>query len=137
MNHSYYLANVINPKKRRQTIRKACRTLREIPQKFSVIAATGLSGTIVAVACADRLDKGIAIVRKPDEKCHGNVVESGRKRGQGFRYIIIDDVIESGETVDRVMNMIESDNPGSKCVAILLHDAMRFRDYDGIPVYCI
>ena len=70
-----------------------------------------MSGVIIAVAVADRLKKKLILVRKQGEKTHGKDLESSVGIGRKFRYIIIDDQIDTGATIDRILEKIEVPDP--------------------------
>lgn len=89
--------------KRQSQIRRAVRAIREQNLDFDSIVCTGISGIIAAPTIAERLKKRLVIVRK-DETSHGEQVES---IGQINKYLIIDDFIETGETLNRIMEILE------------------------------
>ena len=124
------------------------------------IVATGSSGQAIAWPVSYKLGLPVCIVRKESEKSHaGNI--SGT--GDLGNYIIIDDLIDSGNTIRRVLKTINDvyaekrkhadlynwADPSPiepKCAAIFLYqsgeirdddraDEFRFEGYREVPVY--
>lgn len=139
MNHSSYLNSIIDRKRRSETVATAEKKLRRLGMRqFDAVVASGLSGTLVSAAIADRTKKGLVIVRKKGEECHGREIESDCPTWRKIRYFIIDDCIDSGATVDRIKSAIEKEYVESGCVGIILHSTSRRRNaYLDIPVYCL
>ncbi|MFK5004482.1 phosphoribosyltransferase, partial [Klebsiella pneumoniae] len=79
--------------------------------------------------------KPYAIVRK--EKSHSHeTVEFSSKRAKHKKYIIIDDLIHTGKTIDRIITEMGDAAAQMNCVKILLyyrHDRQP-NEYEGIPV---
>jgi hypothetical protein len=75
--------------------------------KFDAIAVRGISGMIIGAPLAANLGKPLIVVRKPSEKSHGEPVEVPTLLPGKFRYIIIDDMIASGETVRSIVVSIK------------------------------
>lgn len=109
-------------------------------KEFDSVVFTGLSGAMVAPILAYRLDKHLVGVRKPNDGSHSvDSIEKafGEKIG---RYIIVDDFICSGTTVQRVLDTIKREDEEAECVAIVAYspswstrEMSKFRDTD-IPV---
>lgn len=79
--------------------------------KYDAIAVSGCSGTLVAGAFSIALQKPIILVRKRPEISHsGELVEAGGSflyRRKPFRYIIVDDFVDSGDTIRRIKDAIK------------------------------
>lgn len=101
-------------------LRKLKRVLEIIKShnlKFDAIVFTGNSGALVASPLAMALNKKLILIRKGEEiLSHGELIE-GSISG---RYIILDDFIASGKTIDRVTEFLK-DTTG-KCVGIILYN---------------
>jgi hypothetical protein len=70
---------------------------------YDTIVGTGISGALLLLMLRDRLKKHVAIVRKPHDGSHSyNWVEGTL----GARYVIVDDQVASGATVNRIVNTI-------------------------------
>jgi orotate phosphoribosyltransferase len=126
MSYASYLEKVMTFKNRVKTLKSAKKVIKKkIGMKFDTIAVTGVSGLVFGTVLAHELKKNLCVVRKQDGSHSHLKVESGQS-GQG-RYIIVDDLIESGNTIRRINSEIQSSdgkdcpNP-SVCVGIYLYN---------------
>jgi hypothetical protein len=70
---------------------------------YDTIVGTGVSGCLLLLPLRERLKKHIAVVRKPRDGSHSfNLVEGTL----GSRYVIVDDQVSSGQTVNNVIRAI-------------------------------
>lgn len=70
---------------------------------YDTIVGSGVSGTLLALMLRDRLKKHVAITRKARDGSHSyNMVEGTL----GARYVIVDDQVASGNTVNHIVNSI-------------------------------
>lgn len=102
-----------------------CRKKTEKPDTIAVIGASGLLvGTVVAY----KLNMDLLVVRKKDDVCHSSHKVEGMLGG---RYIVIDDIVESGATVAYVVTQIKQADRNvsnrreryeSRCVGILCYN---------------
>lgn len=77
----------------------ALKTLDSIRDEFDFVAVTGKSGMAVAFAAlAMGADFDLVTIRK-GESSHGHHIEGF---ADGYRYVVIDDLIDSGATLDRI-----------------------------------
>lgn len=89
------------------------------------VVVQGTSGVSVGFAALMLHDFPLVMVRKPDENSHGSPVE-GPQYHKVKRYIILDDFVDSGETVRRIaakLNLL-ADNSGvarPECVGVLCY----------------
>jgi len=70
---------------------------------------------MVVPQIAELLNKNIILVRKKHEKCYSDFAIEGVKP---FRYIIVDDLICSGNTVRHIKRNILSEYERSKCIGL-------------------
>lgn len=110
-----HTCRVLNHKVRTKIIIKAVCDLRKIADQFDSIACCGTSGLMVVPQIAELLNKNIILIRKKDEKCYSNFTIEGVAP---FRYIILDDLICSGDTVRHITRTISSEHIRSKCVGL-------------------
>lgn len=109
-----HTCHVLNHKTRNKIIIKAVCDLRKITDKFDSIACCGVSGLMVVPQIAELLDKHIIIVRKDEER-----YSEFRTEGVApFRYVVIDDLICSGNTIRRINKTLREEYPRSRCVGI-------------------
>lgn len=84
-----------------------------------VIAVTGKSGMSVAFAAQMIKPFPLMVIRKETDQSHGSMIE-----GPGGlvvkRYVILDDFVDSGATIKRVLTQISNAHGGdeAKCVAV-------------------
>lgn len=73
--------------------------------EFDTIIGTGLSGGLVVPTLARALGKHFAIARKPQAESHGSYQVEGTI---GDLWIFVDDFIDSGQTLKRVVKTVEN-----------------------------
>lgn len=76
------------------------------PGEFNTIIGCGLSGSLVVPEVARRLDVFWAIVRKPGEHSHHSRHIAGKI---GTKWIFLDDLIETGATLDHTIEVVEKE----------------------------
>jgi adenine/guanine phosphoribosyltransferase-like PRPP-binding protein len=137
MNHSPYLQKSINQKERKETIDYCVNTLeyriemKEIPD-FDAIAVSGVSGLLIGPSVADRLGKKLIVVRKDADRKNSHalvIVEADKFISDylNFTYIVIDDLIDSGSTLNRIIDKINYRYPYAKCVGVYCYAENRPR----------
>jgi adenine/guanine phosphoribosyltransferase-like PRPP-binding protein len=109
-----HTCRVLNHKIRNKTIIKAVCDLRKISNQFDSIACCGVSGLMVVPQIAELLNKHIVIIRKPGQSYSTFNMEGVTP----FRYVIIDDLICSGETVKYIRNTIHEECPKSRSIGL-------------------
>lgn len=109
-----HTCHVLNHKIRNKIVIKAVCDLRKIKDQFDSIVCCGVSGLMVVPQIAELLDKHIVVVRK-DEKRYSEFRTEGVAP---FRYVVVDDLICSGDTVRYIQKIIREDYPRARCVGI-------------------
>lgn len=103
---------------------------------ISHLVCTGVSGQSITWPVANNLHMPVAVMRKPNEK--NNTVDL-KFIGKGCieKYIIIDDLISSGDTLNRMINELKPHD--AVCKAIVLWNCRKYskRYHDGVPIYDI
>lgn len=110
-----HTCHVLNHKVRNKIIIKAVCDLRKISNEFDSIACCGTSGLMVVPQVAELLNKNIVLVRKKNDKCYSDFAVEGVKP---FRYIILDDLICSGNTVRHIQRSIRNEYDRAKCIGL-------------------
>lgn len=110
-----HTCRVLNHKIRNKIIIKAVCDLRKIQDQFDSIACSGVSGLMVVPQIAELLNKNIVLVRKKNEKCYSNFIIEG---AAPFRYIILDDLICSGNTLKYIRKNISQEYERSQCIGL-------------------
>lgn len=128
-----HLKEFIQPREAKKIVAKCVRLLKNSGLEFTTIAFRGLSGALIAPAIALAMDKTLLAVRK-QKTDHGSYPVEGDRNANG--YVIVDDFIATGNTVDTIMEKIAEHIPHAKCVAILqayYFDHDDFASYHGWP----
>lgn len=103
--HTY---QVFDPLKFNTLVRKMLPKLKRLMKKHNAnaIAVSGNSGTILGGALAFKLGVPIFAVRKSMDTNNDSHMANGFWTQGGCRYIVIDDLISSGTTVERILREI-------------------------------
>ena len=110
-----HTCRVLNHKERNKIIIKAVCDLRKINENFDSIVCCGISGLMVVPQVAELLNKNIIIIRKKNEDCYSEFSIEGVSP---FRYIILDDLICSGNTVRHIQRSISGEFPRARCLGL-------------------
>jgi hypothetical protein len=121
-----YLENGCDHASVKELVKKAVRKLKKLD--FDSIAFRGVSGALIAPIVAYKLKKPVTCIRKPTEPSHGCGTVEGAVNFE--RYIIIDDFISTGDTVNTIRHtlvkfagdraVMPNPPPIPKCIAIYL-----------------
>jgi adenine/guanine phosphoribosyltransferase-like PRPP-binding protein len=112
--HMSYLEKSIRTANLRITIRELAAALKG--HQFDAIAFRGMSGALVAPSLALRLNKTLLMVRK-DKETHSYYQVEGDWAAR--RYVIVDDLIDSGETVATIFEQIRGFASEAICIGIV------------------
>jgi len=102
------------------------RIATQLPADVGIVC-TGLSGILVGVALANKTKRPFAIVRKPGDNTHSSFTVEGYLFDQ---YVIVDDFIEYGGTIRRILREMYKHNDESECRGIMLYG----EDSDRLPM---
>lgn len=127
-----YLFKALEPKERKLTVERAVETLRDV--QFDAFVGTGLSGAVIGGIVAAAMDKPLVLIRKPHDqgygKTHGQEIEGRDYTGLYKRFLFIDDLIDSGDTLRRVQKVVaEKFVPGSTVIGHYLFNRDRLELY--------
>lgn len=86
------------------------------PLTFDSIACSGISGILFAPPVARELKKSLIIVRKREGDHSHTLVEGDRAVKS---YIILDDLVSTGATIERIIHRIEEESPDARCLGFL------------------
>ncbi len=120
-----YLKSVFEPALFQETFDKtvtAARVLRT-EVEFDTLAFCGMSGAAMAFVLGLTMNLPTLCVRKERDNAHYRRYKSSPLEGNvGVRrYLIVDDFISSGSTVNYIIRCINSELPSADCAAILLY----------------
>ncbi len=132
--NAVHMSPSIRKEMRTRTVEKAIKELTPFTQNFDAIAVRGMSGALLVCKIADALNKEIILIRKPDSS-HSPFLYEG-PNVDNIRYIILDDLICSGYTVQEVRKRIDYQNNTYKIVGLYLYSqgAWPGAEWDGIPM---
>jgi len=126
---SSHLQEVLDPASRAGILGWVMHHLKEHIDEFDAIAVSGCSGLLVGPCVADLLQKNIILVRKEGGRTHSEEYVEGPKDG---RYIVIDDLTCSGETIRHITSSIKTELcEHSQCVGVVLYHASERRGIWG------
>lgn len=133
-----YSEHTFDPKRLRATAGKLAVLIPRLMHRLNAdtIVVTGKSGISMGFATSMLADFPLVVVRKPNESTHGATFE-GPDSHKVKRYIILDDFIDSGATINRVIEQVATKNLGKnyivECVGVIeyardypLHGSRRF-----------
>ena len=135
-----YLNKVYRVNQFTKTVERAAKVLRKFRRKvpFEAIAFTGTSGAALAYPLSYLLGIPLICVRKSTRDNHFGYKIEGVMTAD--TYIIVDDFIESGSTIEKVRKSVDSEYWKShgeepKCVGIYLyHPTCRCSSFKGVPI---
>jgi orotate phosphoribosyltransferase len=104
---SDYLNTYFDEKRRKSVLRHAKKTLKDMD--FDVIAVVGVSGLLWGTAIATNLGKKLCVVRKNDGSHSKYKVEGHIPHRNRTNWIIVDDFISSGTTVEYIIRAINNE----------------------------
>jgi len=117
MIHSSYLAPLFTPKSLRHILDDAQNILSAV--NFDSIAVRGSSGLLVGGALADRMNKGLFLIRKEPEHSHSGFIIEGDSDYR--KYIILDDLVCTGMTVRVIRTAMETFMPLTELVGAYIY----------------
>jgi adenine/guanine phosphoribosyltransferase-like PRPP-binding protein len=134
-----YLSDFFDPAKLKKIVSQAAKALTELDQKtgFDAIAFTGVSGAAIAFPLSIVMGKPLICVRK--EHSHDSRATIGVFNAK--RYVIVDDQIYSGDTIERIKNNVYLFSPNSKLVGIYIWGWIenkwlrKNKKTDNVPVF--
>ncbi len=123
-----YLTPVFDPKMFPRTVNQTVAEAERLKaaHDFDTIAFCGMSGAAMAFLLSHQLRVPLLCVRKKNESSHyrsqmSSTLIEGNLDCQ--RYLLLDDFISSGDTVNHIIDSISKEVPGAKCVAMLMYAA--------------
>lgn len=126
-----YHTNSFDLKLRKKNIETCIRAISQFPENVGLVF-TGISGMAIGFPVADRTGREFAVVRKDNDSLHAS------QRVEGYpclQYVIIDDFIDLGKTMDRIISRMNDARINPKCYGIILYgSSYRDIDYKSIPI---
>lgn len=113
-----YLGDVIEVGKRAATITKLVHYIKQAGFSFNAVAFCGMSGALIAPAIAEAFGVEMIMVRKRDRSHSAYEVEGAMGSG---RYIIVDDLISTGSTIEHIIERIKSFDNSAVCDGVVTY----------------
>jgi orotate phosphoribosyltransferase len=110
----------LTPQRIKESVTAAVKLFRGVKTRYTFIVCSGYSGVLIAPHVVLAVNKELIIVRKSAQNTHGMLVEQHNIRGKD--YIILDDFIQTGDTVRRIIEILQKEKPHLKCVGIVAYD---------------
>jgi adenine/guanine phosphoribosyltransferase-like PRPP-binding protein len=126
---SDYLGKLYNPVQLRTIVERTIEVIKDLQasRQIDTIVCTGLSGQGVGFPTSMLTGIPLLVMRKPGDNTHAyGQIEGNVEFGT---YIIVDDGISSGATVDRLVEKVSVFNPRAVCVGIVLWDSYQDRQW--------
>lgn len=144
--HTNYLRSIFDLRDRKRVLAAMIDTVTRamVIETFEALAFSGISGAGIAFSLADALGLPIINVRK-DDSSHFVIESVGTLRWlegavDAKSYLIVDDFMSTGLTVERIVEKISDYNPEARCTGIALYSRpWGVKTYwlkdRGVPVY--
>lgn len=128
-----YLYTVYSPHRYKNLIKETVKKIKAFQKKnpFDAIAFRGSSGAALAFPLADKLNVGLIHIRK--DKSHYRGIYEGVSNIKS--YIIVDDVIETGKTIKKIIKHVAAYNDDAELKAIFLYNTNKDTITDNISFY--
>ena len=120
-----HLTVMLNPARAKYTAKKVVKMIKARGLKFDAIACRGVSSMLISPIVAMRLNKSLIVVRK-GEATHSSYIVEGDHGAR--RYLIIDDFIDSGDTIRAITEEIYDVNKDAQCVGFIAYKRLSFKD---------
>lgn len=96
-----YFFNILDKQRRKEIIKDFGDVLAKVERPHYLVG-TGMSGALAVSILSDTYDIPLMIVRKPNETTHGLKFEYGGSIGAKDRFFLVDDLVDKGETINRL-----------------------------------
>lgn len=127
-----HTSRILNHKVRNKYVIQTFTALRKLNFDFDSIACSGISGFLMVPQVAELLNKNIVIVRKTVEDTYSEFLIEGVAP---TRYIIVDDLICSGNTVKHILKTIKEEHPRAVCMGVYSYMKEECA-YRNVPKLC-
>jgi len=146
VNHPNWLKPIHDPRELRRVVNLIVAEIGKLNPPPRFLAVRGTSGTAIGGAVSLVSDLPLVVVRKEEDDSHAKHYGTVQgMRGTGGYYVIVDDLVDSGNTVQVIASTVKRDheqNPDSalrtECIAVILYSADQIKkgaiDIDGRTV---
>lgn len=130
MSCANYLKPALRLEDRRECVDSIVKELQDIQNrdgKINFIAVIGVSGLLIGPIISYLTNIPLVVVRSNDNKSHSARTVEYDSSINSFRtkkYVIIDDLVDSGATLERIGAEIDESFPKAKCLGILFYSRL-------------
>lgn len=122
-----YLKSAFTPDRLLAACKRLHKALEHMRAEWDTVAFAGTSGSAVAFALSALYGYPITLVRKSGEQTHHFSSYNTKYCveglvGPGLRYMIVDEMVSSGATVDRINAQFKIEFPSMQCAGLLLYE---------------
>ena len=130
-----YLRSFLDPKLFDAKCDRVIANIRKMRQKipFDCITFTGLSGYLIAPVVCREMNVAMLPIRKSGAKTHSEAKIEQYPDREYKRAIILDDFIEYGDTVRRIIMILRKEMPYTKVVGLAMHRKWDIDNWDTMP----
>lgn len=114
-----WLQPLLNCSDRAKVVERTLQELKPHDDKFTAIACTGYSSSLISSIIANEMNKDLIVVRKESDSRHSGHLVEGPKSA---KYIFIDDMISTGQTWLRVKDTVSERLKGVMIGIYLYYD---------------
>ena len=114
---STHTVNFLKPKKLKKLAEVAVKTLNTMSDKYDTLVFCGISGAIIGPMVALAVSKEMVLVRKKGDIRHSVYDVAGYSSPK--KYIIIDDLVDSGATATHIQKEMYKFQPKAECLGVL------------------
>ncbi len=135
--HQIYQEKLHKPDALLDAADKLCKQIQKHAPTATAIAVRGMSGAVIGGLISAFSGLPLIIVRKDDDQRHGYYNVQGPRDFVGD-YVIVDDLIDSGLTIDKIMLQINHETT-AMCIGIFLYETSgvwrHIQSYQNFSVY--
>ena len=124
-----HTSRILNHKYRNKIIMSSYAYLKQLTFEYDSIVCCGASGLMVVPQIAEILNKNIVVVRKHNDSGYSKFTVEGVA---SKKYIIVDDLICSGDTIQHILKSIKEESSQSVCCGVYCYmkDMCAYRKND-------
>jgi len=119
-----YLSTIFDPDLFQRTVPKTIEAARRLKEEhnYDTIVFSGTSGDAMGFILGYSLHMPILCVRRGELSHYWGYRHTLLEGNFGVgRYLIVDDFISGGDTVNRIIDTVSKENPNAECVAMLMY----------------
>ncbi len=140
MAHNSWLKEVFYPSRLKKSANTISRQVLKDNKQFNycAIACIGLSGVSMGTVVSYLTGIPLLVIRKPKENHHGTYdLEYSNYHVKPGNYCIVDDLIDSGTTINNIKEKINKEGNFTLCKIYLYHplEWNKEDNYKGTPVF--